>query len=191
MWCDERSIHSTAERGLSASLSAPLGLAWHAHRPTARSARSGSSLRPRPTVACSPTASASSRSSHPSLARLLACLLACLCLLLTELLPDCPIRSTLPLRSALMLACLLAYWLTVAHSFACSKIFPCLWLIRFHGAGNGSQTVSGISPYTHAMPTAMTAMATGVVSGRLADCKQTAISSALLCDLRRFGKQID
>ena len=43
---EEHPLHSGAR--LSASLSAPLGLAWHAHRPTARSARSGSSLRPLP-----------------------------------------------------------------------------------------------------------------------------------------------
>ena len=88
MWCDCRSIHSIAERTLSASLSAPLGLAWLAHRPTARSARS----------------------SHP-IARLLACLcllmLACLCLLahrwlpygsIDRLLEDLPmlIRNSLP-----------------------------------------------------------------------------------------------
>ena len=78
MWCDDRSIHSTAERGLSAPLSAPLGLAWHAHRPTARSARSGSSLRHGPP--CCFDDRLRGVSLCASLARLLlpACLLACL-----------------------------------------------------------------------------------------------------------------
>ena len=81
-------------------------------------------LAPTDVLACSPTAlHASARSS---LCLWPACLLALACLLM------------------------LAYGLTVALSLACLKIFPCLWPKRLYGAGNGSQTVSGIIPYTHA-----------------------------------------
>ena len=68
MWCDDRSIHSTAERGLSASLSAPLGLAWHAHRPHSMHR-----------LALAPPCAADRRC--PPIGPLLACLLASACLL--------------------------------------------------------------------------------------------------------------
>ena len=66
MWCDERSIHSTAERGLSASLSGPM-----ARRADCRWLTQPTGL------ACSPTDFAASRSAHP----IAHCPLACLCLL--------------------------------------------------------------------------------------------------------------
>ena len=121
MWCDERSIHSTAERGLSAPLS---GLAWHAHRPTARSARSGSSLRPR----------MSWLAHRPHCMHRLA------------------LRSVSgPLACLLLLACLLmlAYGLTVALSLALWAHCPLELAIALYGAAMGSFGHPGNTVRTH------------------------------------------
>ena len=68
MWCDERRIHSTAERGLSASLSGPMARRADCRWLTQPTDRCLLNVR----TACSVSLFAL------SLARLLACLLACL-----------------------------------------------------------------------------------------------------------------
>ena len=70
MWCDVRSIHSTAERGLSASLSGPM-----AHRADCR-------WLTQPTHCAASTADCSaSRSAHLLLSCLCLLAYACLCFL--------------------------------------------------------------------------------------------------------------
>ena len=157
-----RSIHSTAERGLSAPLSGPMA------DPADRR--------------CLLTDCMRIGSLFASLARLLAYA----CLLLTKLLSDLPADQRFhSIPRLCLLACLLAsieYGLTGALSLACLKIFPCLSTIALYGAAMGSCGHCVISPYAHAMPTAssqqalplhsamhetgITGMATETVSGR-------------------------
>ena len=120
MWCDERSIHSTAERGLSASLSGPM-----ARRADCRWLTQPTGL------ACSPTDFAASRSAHP----IAHCPLACLCLLAYA----CLLLLMAPYNGSSM-----------ALSSDRSTVCMDEWRKRLHGAYMGSHGHRGIGPYTHA-----------------------------------------